>query len=95
MFSGFLLHPPDTEWSRLIEISVVRHALAHANGRLEDVERGKRERLQELVPKEPRLLIREGYLIVSRKYARDALNFITQLIDDLGQRVEREIKSTH
>lgn len=91
----FPLHPSGTDWDRLKTIAAVRHVLAHANGRLADVDSGKRKVIEELVSKGDSLILREDYLIVSRRYAREALQFVTGLLNDLSTRVEHEIKTTH
>jgi hypothetical protein len=91
----FPLHGPDTDWGRLDAIATVRHALAHANGRMVDVERYKRKKIEALISDGASLIVRDEYLIVTRKYARDAFTFINALLTDLASRVEHEIQSTH
>jgi hypothetical protein len=84
---GMYLHPPDADRTRLKALHAVRNALAHANGRLADVPPLKREVVEKIAQKECDLVIRDGYLIASRKYARAALAFVRQLLDDLTARV--------
>jgi len=91
----FPLHASGTDWDRLKDLGTVRHALAHANGRLDDIELGKRRRIEELAKRDGNLIVREGYLIVSRKYTRDALGYVKTLLEDLSSRVQTEITSTH
>jgi len=84
---GLYLHPPDADRTRLKALQAVRNALAHANGRLADVPPRKREVVEKVAQKECDLIIRDGYLIASRKYARAALAFVRQLLDELTARV--------
>jgi hypothetical protein len=86
----FDLHPVDTDWRRLGTIAALRHALAHANGRLDDIKPPGRERIEEYVRDDQRLSIEEEYVIVSLEFVRDAHAFIDTLLHDLIERVKDE-----
>lgn len=80
------LHSPDTDWDRLNAIRVLRNALAHANGQLEDC--SNREQVEKLVISYPGLKIIDSCLIISIVFIRSVFQFVEQLLLDLGHRAD-------
>lgn len=82
----------------------LRNALAHSNGRIEDVgvdtsnetpQKRKRLKIEQLAVSSAGLKIsHDGYLIVSIEFVRRAFEFIKPLLLDLATRTDRERRET-
>ncbi len=84
----FPLHAPATNWDRLEWLAKVRHALAHANGRMEDVNPRDVPLLRTLAGSVRGLAIANDYLVLTLPFVRDSLDLVEGLVTDLQRRVE-------
>jgi hypothetical protein len=90
----FPLHDPATDWERLEKLAKIRHALAHANGRLEDVQnQADVKLLRTMVKSGLGLSLVDDYLVLSLPFVRESLDFVDGLITALQERVEAIAKS--
>lgn len=87
------LHLRETDWDRLDMINILRDALAHANGQLEYVDHRKRKKIERWVEATDGLKISGDYLIVSVEFLRLTLNFITDLLTELDNRINQLLRS--
>lgn len=85
----FDLHPIGTDWDRLKRIAALRHAFAHANGRMAGVKDGKRKRIIEkwVEANEGLKVVDDDYLVINLTLVRQELEFIAPLIRNLAKRV--------
>ena len=86
----FDLHPIETDWDTLGLLADVRHAIAHANGQLEDMQQAERARLERRLARTPTLTVVDGCLVVSPEFAREASDTVSRLLRDLMRRMENE-----
>ncbi len=84
----------DTDWDQLKRISSIRHALAHANGRLVDLkDTSQQDEIRSWSERNGGLRIVPGmddYLIVSLDFVRESLQFVDGLLTDLIERTKEE-----
>ena len=83
------LHPPDTDWNRLMVVNVVRDVFAHANGQIDNVREKDRKRIEKWAETFVGLTISDGYLVVSIDFVRHTFDFVSRLLYDLEDRVNR------
>jgi hypothetical protein len=83
----FDLHPVTADWVRLGMLGKLRNALAHANGRLEDLSEPNRGALEQWVSKQSNLKVADDSIVVTFDFARQSWAFMNDLLDDLHKRV--------
>lgn len=90
----FELHPIETDWHQLTMIASIRHALAHANGRLADLKDvSQQEKIRSWSETNSGLTMVPGvdeYLILSLDFVKESLQFIDGLLTDLIGRAKEE-----
>ena len=96
----FDLYPAGTGdliYERIQNLYALRNALAHANGRLSDVRPDEAQhRVEKLATSSSGLQISDNRdLLVSMEFVLSAFQFIYQLLVDVGQRADRELKQSH
>lgn len=94
----FDLYPAGTDHElideRIQNLYDLRNALAHANGRLGDVSPDEtRQRVEQLATTSPGLQIStDGDVLVSMEFVIRTFQFIDQLLLDVGQRADQELR---
>ncbi len=86
---GVPLHDAAADWDRLEELAKIRHAIAHANGRLEDIENAHDVALLKRLAASGRgIALVDEYLVLTVPFLRDSFTFLEALVVELQRRVE-------
>jgi len=85
------LHPPGTDWSRLEALEALRHACAHANACLDYVPEADRRKLETIVAKYSGVALESGYIVITTEFLKRAYAFVSELLNELNERVRKEI----
>ena len=75
----FELSTSDKSWQRLMLLSDLRNAIAHANGRLDSV----KENLRNRILKQKGVKDEFGYLIISGAFLREIFTLVKEDLEDL------------
>lgn len=89
----FELHP-HIDWKRLDALYTFRNAIAHANGRIEDMEAQSGQHLRDCVDRYRGLSIEDGSLIVSLDFIARVFRFIETVLTDLDRRTDAAVRAT-
>ena len=75
-------------WRRFKALLILRHAIAHANGRLDMIEEKRKRQIRELVKIHDGISTSNGFLIVSEDFIVDTYSTMRRAFDDLIKRVQ-------
>ncbi len=82
----FELSKNDQSWERLKVLADLRHAIAHANGRLVMVEESRRKRIREWMERDIGIEDYYGDIIVSQSFVRETFGIVKDSLEDLLKR---------
>src|SRR3989442_1351355 len=88
----FPLHAPTTDWDVLRKITGIRHAFAHANGRVSDLNQDLRSKVESWCKTDPNLRLEDECLIADTAFGKQALALVQGLIKDLIARTKASFK---
>jgi len=90
---GFKVWTDETTRGHLEILRVLRHALAHANGQLEDVHEKEREQIEKWIRDDlPGLKESSGSIVVSIEFVERALDIVKKALEDLSTRTVAEVQ---
>src|SRR5262249_213967 len=78
--------------ARLEVLRVVRNALAHSNGQLEDVNERERLKIEKWMREFQGLKESSGSIVVSIEFVEHALDIVKKALEDLTDRTEDEVQ---
>lgn len=86
---AFPLHPPDTDWDHLRRLATLRHAIAHANGTIDQLDSGSAKIIEQWAAERPDGLgIADGSVVISLLFAQAAHRLLEGLLGDLIRRAK-------
>lgn len=85
----FPLHPDGTDWPQLERLADLRHILAHANGRIQDVnDWAKAEKW--ISTTKGIQIVEDEYVVITFEFVRETYKFIEKLLFDLINRAPED-----
>lgn len=82
---GFQLSS-DKAWERIIMLSDLRNAIAHANGRIEMLKEKTRSKIEEWEKQNIGICSMHGFLFLEESFLRDTFNLVSDSLNDLIKR---------
>jgi hypothetical protein len=83
---GFPLYSDNVAWERIKMLSIIRHAIAHANGRLEMIKPKIRNNLQRWEKENIGISSSDGFIVIEECFLRDTLGLVSASLNDLFER---------
>ncbi len=83
---GFELCKDETTWQRIKMLSILRHSIAHANGRIEMLNEGTKRKIKAWEKQGIGIDSYYNYLIVDSSFARETLEKVSVSLRDLVER---------
>lgn len=88
---GFEIFVRNDHWKRFKELELIRHAIAHANGRLDFVDTKNRNKIIRLSKRQAGVETHTDYVIVSQDYLSETASIIHDAMHDLIIRAMQEV----
>ncbi|MEW6426498.1 MAG: hypothetical protein AB1568_00540 [Thermodesulfobacteriota bacterium] len=82
----FELCSDNKEWERIIMLAELRHALAHANGRLEMLKVGNRKNIKRMTKQAIGIEEFNGYLVFSAEFTKETFCMVRLSLEELIRR---------
>lgn len=82
----FQLCPDSKAWNKIILLSDLRHAIAHANGRIEMLNQTSRKKITNLAKKNMGIDIWNGHIMITKSLVEELLSNVRTSLDDLVNR---------
>jgi hypothetical protein len=79
----------DKAWHRITMLSVLRNAIAHANGRIEMLKNEIKTKIKTLEKQKVGISIENGFVIVDDVFLRDTLSLVSSSLNDLVERYKK------
>lgn len=81
------LFTTNEDWNRLKDLQTIRHAIVHANGRIDYLEKDTRNKIMELTARSPEVEILVDYLTVTQEFLSESVSMMRNAIANLVTRV--------
>ncbi len=86
----FQLYSSEKVWGRIKKLSVLRNAIAHANGRMEMVKNKKRQQdIKTWEKQNVGISLMNGYIIIEEAFLRNTLSLVSDSLNELVERYKK------
>lgn len=82
----FPLYSDNKAWQRINMFVEIRHAIAHANGRIEMLKSNTKKKLKSWEKQNIGISLMDGYIIFEERFLRETLSLVSASLNDLVER---------
>lgn len=86
---NFSLYSDKTAWERIRTLSTLRHAFAHANGRIEMLTDNIKDKISIFERQKIGISSENGFIVLEEGFLRDTLSMVSHSLNDLVERYKQ------
>lgn len=86
---GFQLYFDKLAWDRITILSVLRNAIAHANGRIEMLNKGTKQKITNWEKQKVGISSMSGFVVIEESFLRETLRLVSASLNDLVERYKQ------
>jgi hypothetical protein len=85
----FMLYSDDVAWERIKMLSVIRHAFAHANGRVEILSDKIKAKIAGYEKRKVGIFLESGFIVIEEGFLRETFKLVSASLNDLVERYKK------
>jgi len=85
----YQLYTNKLTWDRITILSVLRNAIAHANGRIEMLNKGTKQKITNWEKQKVGISSMSGFVVLEEGFLRDTLGLVSESLNDLVERYKQ------